>query len=126
MRNTRNDGTADPAAASAAEPTAAPSRRPARAAQPPAHIKLAAARRAVEGFLADEFQAREVRITKLAPSPDAPGGWLVEAEMLVPDLGIRALGLELTQEVLEKQRYAVELGPDMTITSYEVIDERDG
>lgn len=125
MLSTTKDGPAELALAPSEERKAPPLRRTHRAAEPSPQSKLMAARRAVQNFLADEFQAREVRITKVAPSPDSPDAWSVEAEILVPDLGIKTLGLPLTQEVLEKEYCTIELAPDMTVKSYEVVDPLD-
>lgn len=100
-------------------------RRQRAAAKPASLGKLAAAREVVRGFLLDEFQAREVRITKISPAPGDPPGWYAEAEILVPDLGIKTLGLPLSQEVLERELCAVDLDGEMTVKSYEVLDPRD-
>lgn len=87
--------------------------------------KLAAAREAVENFLLSQFQARALRIVKIAALPDGADGWYAEAEMLLPDLAIKTLGLPLTQEILEKEYCAVELDSSMTVNSYEIIDQTD-
>lgn len=104
-----------------------PSSRPRRTAakSPPAMGKLGCAREAVRDFLVFEFQAREVRITKIGPSTEDPQGWYAEAEILVADLGIKTLGLPLSQEVLERELCAIDLDCDMTVKSYEVLDLRD-
>ena len=77
---------------------------------------------AVRTFLVSEFQAREVRVTKIAALPGSEAGWEAEAEILVPDLAIMTLGLTLTQEVLELRTYAVQLDQSLTIRSYEPLD----
>ena len=41
-----------------------------------------------------------------------------EAEILVPNLEVKMLGLPLTQEVLEREHYALELEADLTVRSY--------
>ena len=84
---------------------------------------LTAISHTVRNFFADEFQARETRITKIAALAGAEAGWEVEAETLVPDLAIRTLGLPLTQEVLERRRYAVQLNQSHEIVGYEPLDE---
>jgi hypothetical protein len=104
-------------------PHAVPARRPHAVSKSVPLSKLGAARLAVRDFLVKEFKAREVRITKVAPSSDLQG-WSVEAEILVPDLGIKTLGLPLSQEVLERDLCAVDLDAEMTVTSYEVLDRR--
>ncbi len=87
---------------------------------------IAAAHDVIRHFLMAEFGATEIRISKMAPiSSDPLRGWNVEAEMLVPDLAIRTLGLPLTQEVLEKQFCALTLDPEMGVTSFELFDPND-
>jgi len=80
--------------------------------------RISAARAAVQQFLATELGAREIRITKIAPLNHGSEGWSAEAEILVPNLEVKMLGLPLTQEVLELEHYIVELETDMTIRSY--------
>jgi len=80
--------------------------------------KISAARAAVQQFLATELQAREIRITKIAPIGHGTEGWSAEAEILVPNLEVKMLGLPLTQEVLEREHYSLELETDLTVRSY--------
>jgi hypothetical protein len=80
--------------------------------------RISAARAAVQQFLATELGAREIRITKIAPLDHGSDGWVAEAEILVPNLEVKMLGLPLTQEVLECEHYAIELETDLTIRSY--------
>jgi len=80
--------------------------------------RISAARAAVQQFLSMELGAREVRITKIAPLDRGSEGWSAEAEILVPNLEVKMLGLPLTQEVLELEHYIVELETDMTVRSY--------
>lgn len=82
--------------------------------------KMVAARNAVRDFLAKDVQAREVRVTKLAPLED--GGWVAEADVLVPDLGVKRLGLKLSQEVLECEFCTLVLDSNLGVTSYELMD----
>ncbi|WP_152428451.1 hypothetical protein [Methyloferula stellata] len=79
---------------------------------------VSAARAAVQQFLATELGAREIRITKIAPQDHGLDGWAAEAEILVPNLEVKMLGLPLTQEVLECEHYAIELEPDLSVRSY--------
>lgn len=89
---------------------------------PPAPIgKVSAARAAVQHFLATELGAREIRITKIAPAEHGAQGWSAEAEILVPNLEIKTLGLPLTQEILEQEYYQVDLDTDLVVRSYEYI-----
>jgi hypothetical protein len=83
---------------------------------------LAAVSEAVRIFLTSEFQARELRVTRLAALAGPDAGWEAEAEILVPDLAIKTLGLPLTQEVLERRRYAVQLDRSLAVMGYEPID----
>ncbi len=95
---------------------------PIRRGHPLADPNLMTARRAVQQFLTSEFEAREVRITKVSPASDGGDSWHVEAEVLVPNLDIKTLGLPLSQEVLEKEYCVIELAPDMTVKAFEVVD----
>ncbi len=88
------------------------------------HGKLSAARDAVREFLASELNAREVRITKIAPVGRGEG-WRAEALILIPNLEVKMLGLPLTQEVLEQDHFAVELDADMIVTSFNQITEEE-
>lgn len=81
--------------------------------------RLSAARAAVLQFLSSELGAREVRITKLIPAGHGSEGWSAEAEILVPNLEVKMLGLPLTQEILDREHYALELDADLTVRSYE-------
>lgn len=85
---------------------------------PAAIGKVSAARAAVQQFLATELGAREIRITKIAPLDHGTEGWSAEAEVLVPNLEMKMLGLPLTQEVLEREQYSIELELDLTVRSY--------
>lgn len=80
--------------------------------------RISAARAAVRHFLTTELEAREIRITKIAPLDQGGAGWSAEAEILVPNLGVKMLGLPLTQEILERDLYAVELDADLSVRSY--------
>jgi len=90
--------------------------------EPAPQSKLGAARAAVLRFLKTELKARESRVTKIGPSNHGGDGWLAEAEIFVPNLDIKTLGLPLTQEVLEREHYVIELDADLTVISYEVAD----
>ncbi len=80
--------------------------------------RLSAARAAALKFLSAELGARDVRITKLIPADHGSGTWVAEAEILVPNLEIKMLGLPLTQEILEREYYALELDADLAVISY--------
>ena len=123
MERLKHDGAAEPmpiiAVALSKKP---PARRQRTGTRPPSIGKMHAAREAVQDFLVAEFQAREVRITKIGPSADDPAGWYVEAEILVSDLGIMTLGLPLSQEVFKSELCAVDLDGEMTVKSCEVLE----
>jgi hypothetical protein len=110
---------AEPAAANPKPPIARtpPLSKPELAAAPIG--RLSAARAAALKFLSSELGARDVRITKLIPADHGSGGWAAEAEILVPNLEVKMLGLPLTQEILQRERYALELDEDLTVISYE-------
>jgi len=82
---------------------------------------LTAAQDAVHAFLASHLDARQIRITKIAASPVGDGGWDVEAMILVPDLSIKSLDLELSQEVLEQESCLVQLDAAMAVRAYELL-----
>jgi len=84
---------------------------------------LTQARIVLQQFLADALEARESRVIKIAPAEPETAGWTAEAEVLVPNLEVRKLGLPLQQEVLTRERYAVELRPDLSVRSYVHLDE---
>lgn len=105
----------------AANPLLPPSGLPEEA-RPPHAGKLPAARAAVRDFLASELDAREIRITKISPEHS---GWYAEAEILVPNLQVKMLGLPLTQEVLEMERYSVELEADLSVRSFNMLEEEE-
>jgi hypothetical protein len=126
MERIRHDGAAEPLPIIAVVPPKQPPARPQRAVTPPPFVsKLHAAREAVQDFLVAEFQAHDVRITKIGPSPDDPQGWYAEAEITVPDLGIMTLGLPLSQEVYERELCAIELDGEMVVKSCEVLGPRE-
>lgn len=87
--------------------------------------KISAARAAVQQFLMAELGAREIRITKIVPLNHGSEGWSAEAEILVPNLEVKMLGLPLTQEILEREQYTVELEMDLTVRSYEHLGSDD-
>ncbi len=135
MERIKHDGAAEMAPiVTITLPTEPPARRHRPVTPPPAVSKppvskppvskLRAAREAVQDFLINEFQARDVRITKIGPSTDDPQGWYAEAAILVPDLAIMTLGLPLSQEVFERELCAIDLDSAMTVKSCEVIDDR--
>jgi hypothetical protein len=83
--------------------------------------KMSAVRTAVQGFLVRELGARESRITKIAPIENGTQGWAAEAEILVPSLEIKTLGLKLTHDILEQAYYLIELDTDLVVRSYEYL-----
>lgn len=125
MEHIKPDGLAETAPLPIILPRKPPVRRQHTVTKPVPIGKLGAVRQAVRDFLVKEFKAREVRITKVAPSGDHQQGWYAEAEILVPDLAIKTLGLPLSQVVLERELYAIDLDFEMTVKSYEVLDPRD-
>lgn len=106
-------------------PPAATAQKPKPAPAAPLGGKLSGARAAVQQFLTNELGAKELRITKIAPIRHGDGGWSAEAEILVPNLEVKMLGLPLTQEVLERETYSVELDEDLTVRAYGHIEEEE-
>lgn len=100
------------------EPEPAAVLAPAPVLAPASGGRISAARAAVQQFLSSELGAREIRITKIAPLDHGSVGWSAEAEILMPNLELKMLGLPLTQEVLELERYMVELETDLSVRSY--------
>ncbi len=118
-------GRLDAAVARRGVPHPAARPRPQPRAKPVHAGKLAAARVAVRDVLAAECHPREIRITKIAPEHDGGSGWQAEAEMLVPDLGIKTLGLPLSQAVLCREYCILSLDAQLAVESYELLDPRD-
>jgi|HubBroStandDraft_6_1064221.scaffolds.fasta_scaffold1660562_2 hypothetical protein len=85
--------------------------------------RLGAVDRAARAFMEEAMGAREVMVTRIAPAGDGVQGWEVEADILVPDLAIKGLGLRLRQEVLEARRCTVRLDAAHAVQSYELTDE---
>ncbi len=106
------------APAKAPPPPLTPELESATATKPAPVGKISLARAAVQQFLSMELGAREIRITKIAPLDHGSEGLAAEAEILVPNLEVKMLGLPLTQEVLERERYLVELETDLSVRSY--------
>jgi hypothetical protein len=125
MEHPKHDGVAGPVEIAMPPPKGPPILRQRKATKSAPHSMLGAVKAAVQVFLASEFDAREVQITKIGPSPVDPHGWYVEAEIMVPDLGMKALGLPLTQEVLERELCALDLDSEMNVKSCEVVAPRD-
>lgn len=81
-----------------------------------------AAGSAVKSFLAEEFDAREIRITRVEPPQAEHVNWEVEAQLLVPDLTVKALGIPVTQEVLKQGHCRLDLDPQFTVVAFEFDD----
>ena len=78
---------------------------------------------AVRAFFTNEFQAREIRITRITAATGPDPGWEAEVEILVPDLAVKTLGLPLSQEVLERCGYVVQLDQSLAVRGYETLGQ---
>lgn len=84
--------------------------------------KIQAVRDVAREFLVRTILARDVRVVRVLPEEDSLGIWRVEAEVLVPNLAVKSLGLPLSNEVLERQHYALHLDADLNITAYDCLE----
>ncbi|BBU63945.1 hypothetical protein MSC49_38800 (plasmid) [Methylosinus sp. C49] len=73
-------------------------------------------------FLTDELQAREIKITRIAPPAGEEGVWTVEADVLTPDLAVKALGIPVSQEVLKRERWSLDMDSQLAVIAFE-LDE---
>lgn len=87
--------------------------------------KIQAVRDAAREFLIRTILARDVRVTRVLPGEDHLGIWRVEAEVLVPNMTVKSLGLPLTTEILERQHYALYLDADLDVTAYDCLETAD-
>ncbi len=73
---------------------------------------------AVREFLVHTVLARDVRVVGVSGDPERRT-WRAEAEVLVPNLSVKSLGLPLTNEVLERQVYDIQLDENLNVTAYD-------
>jgi len=75
-------------------------------------------RDAISNFLKKMVDAKEVSVTKLVLLDSKKVTWEAEADVYVPNLTIRALGLPVQQEVLDCQTYLLRLDKQLNIVAY--------
>jgi hypothetical protein len=86
-------------------------------------------RGAVATFLKKMRDAKKVSVTKVALMDSEKGTWEAEAQVYVPNLTIRTLGLPVRKEVLDCQTYLLRLDKQLNIAAYGLKDsvkEREG
>ncbi len=75
-------------------------------------------RDAISNFLKKMVDAKEVSVPKLVLLDSKKVTWEAEADVYVPNLTIRALGLPVQQEVLDCQTYLLRLDKQLNIVAY--------
>lgn len=80
------------------------------------------ARNAVIAFLKNTLDVKQVNVTKLVVLDSEKGTWEAEAEVYVPNLTIKALGLRTQREVLDCQPYLLRLDSQLNIIAYGLKD----
>ena len=91
-------------------------------AQPTAGYAIVDVRAAVGEFLQKNLDAMRVNVTKLAQIDPEQGSWEAEADIYVPNTTIRNLGLPVSKQVLDCQRYVLRLDGQLNITAYGLKD----
>jgi hypothetical protein len=79
-------------------------------------------RDAVSNFLKKMVDAKKVSVTKMALLDSEKETWEAEADVYVPNPTIRALGLPVQKEVLDRQTYILRLDMQLNIVAYERRD----
>ena len=80
------------------------------------------ARKAVIDFLMALPDVRRADVTKLVVLDPENGTWEAEADVTVPNQAIRALGLQVTREVLDCRQHILRLDHELNITAYALRD----
>lgn len=75
-------------------------------------------RNAVCDFLKRQPDVKEARVTKLVQIDAEKGIWEAEAEVYVPNLTIRALGLPVQKEVLDCHDYLLRVDGQLNVVAY--------
>ena len=86
-------------------------------------------RDAVANFLKKMPDAKKVSVTKLVLMDSEKGTWEAEAQVYVPNLTIRTLGLPVRKEVLDCQAYLLRLDKHLNIVAYglkDAVNQREG
>jgi len=79
-------------------------------------------RGAISNFLKKMVDAKKVSVTKMVLLDSEKVTWEAEADVYVPNPTIRALGLAVQKEVLDRQTYLLRLDMQLNIVAYERRD----
>ena len=77
---------------------------------------------AISNFLKKMVGAKKVSVTKMVLMDSEKETWEAEADVYVPNPTIRALGLPVQKEVLDRQTYVLRLDMQLNIVAYERRD----
>ena len=77
---------------------------------------------AISKFLKKMVDAKKVSVTKMVLLDSEKETWEAEADVYVPNPTIRALGLPVQKEVLDRQTYILRLDMQLNIVAYERRD----
>ena len=86
-------------------------------AQPTAAYTIVDVQAAVGEFLQKNLDAMRVNVTKLDQVDPEKGSWEAGAGVYVPNTTIRNLGLPVSKQVLDCQRYVLRLDRQLNITA---------
>ena len=79
-------------------------------------------RDAISNFLKKMVGAKKVSVTKMVLLDSEKETWEADADVYVPNPTIRALGLPVQKEVLDRQTYVLRLDMQLNIVAYERRD----
>jgi len=79
-------------------------------------------RDAISNFLKKMVGAKKVSVTKMVLLDSEKETWEADADVYVPNPTIRALGLPVQKEVLDRQTYLLRLDMQLNIVAYERRD----
>ena len=79
-------------------------------------------RDAISNFFKKMVDAKKVSVTKLVLLDSEKETWEAEADVYVPNPTIKALGLPVQKEVLDRQTYILRLDMQLNIVAYERKD----
>lgn len=77
---------------------------------------------AISNFLKKMVGAKKVSVTKMVLLDSEKETWEADADVYVPNPTIRALGLPVQKEVLDRQTYVLRLDMQLNIVAYERRD----
>ena len=77
---------------------------------------------AISNFLKKMVGAKKVSVTKMVLLDSEKETWEADADVYVPNPTIKALGLPVQKEVLDRQTYVLRLDMQLNIVAYERRD----